>query len=141
MSQWTHVNGSIRVDCLRMMGDTLDFKNIFKTCDYNDDDKQWDDCNVPCGSEGSLNINIWESPEKSAMAAYTVNIFGDLRDYDDKDEIVKWFTGIVENKLGIIRDAVLTIDIAYKSYSIYGLKDDKVCQLWQRLINKTEMQV
>lgn len=109
MSIWTHVNGSIRVDHIRNIFPEIDFKSIFKTASWKDED--WDDCNMPCGSEGSLNVNIWTSPDPTNMAAYTVNIFGDLRGYDDSAEIIDWFHGLITETFHDVRDAVLTIKV------------------------------
>ncbi len=124
MSQWTHVNGSIRIDSLRMLGADIDFKEMFKTADYESDYTEWDSCNVPMGSEGSIDINIWENLSECAMAAYTVNFFGDLRDYDSEKEIVDWFTKIVENKEIMIRDAVMCIDIEGRENTYYASNED-----------------
>ena len=124
MSQWTHVNGSIRVDHIKHLYGNINFDSIFKTCDYEDDEIGWAKCNVPCGNEGSLQVSIWENPDGHALAGYTINIFGDLRDYDDDDEIIDWFTKLVTKTFPIIRDAIISIDVEYKSYSVYCLDRD-----------------
>lgn len=36
-------------------------------------------------------MTVWTNPDKQALSAYTVSIFGDLRDDDDPDAIVEWF--------------------------------------------------
>jgi enterochelin esterase-like enzyme len=105
MSIWTHVLGAVRIDSLPGFP-KLD---IGKTCTFDDDEKAWDECDVPCGSEGSLNVLVWENPHKSSLAKYTVTVFGDLRDYDDKEEIIQYFNRIIKNQM--IREAFFVIDV------------------------------
>ncbi len=116
MSVWTHVAGIIRVDGLRIDDDAKpDWDKIIgKELNWGDPHEIWDDYDknpetfMPCGSEGSLNKVIWENPNKSSLASYTVSIFGDLRDYADFAEIKKWFAKIC-NELWI-RNAVITVE-------------------------------
>ena len=122
MSQWTHVNGSIRVDHLRNISPDINFDSIFKEAKWDEED--WDNCNIPCGEEGSLSVNIWEDPHQSSMAAYTVNIFGDLRGYNDYEEIVKWFTNLVTKTFPMVRDAVITISVENEGYMILRLEEN-----------------
>lgn len=58
---------------------------------YGGDYDQHPEKYLPCGSEGSLHMSIWENSNASCVAAYTVSIFGDLRDHDSAMEIIKWF--------------------------------------------------
>lgn len=111
MSVWTHVNGSIRVDHIRPVMGPLDLKSLFRTASYEDGVEEAKACNVPQGSEGSLHVSIWEEPLKAAMAAYTVNVFGDLRDFDDVEELRKWFEKIVLNSGLMIRSAVMECEV------------------------------
>jgi hypothetical protein len=127
MSQWTHVNGSIRIDMIRGLMPAINFKEVFKTADYDDD--SFDDCNVPCGSEGSIDVSVWENPSDSAMSAYTVNFFGDLRDYDDENEIVTWFTKIVDGSGYMVRDAVMSIDTEGNDKTFYSSSDNGVIKI------------
>ena len=110
MSIWTHVAGIIRVDSIREI-EELDFTEIFgKELEYDDsnfgDAENHPDQYLPFGSEGSLKMIIWDNPNKHQMAAYTVSIFGDLRDYDEPEKIIEWF----KNKCSklLVRDAVIT---------------------------------
>lgn len=118
MSIWTHVNGSIRFDYLRITKE-LDLKGIIgNTCGYDDrGDDDWKNCTVPCGSEGSLQYSIWTNPHKNSLAAYTVNIWGDLRDYEDHSEIKLWFQRIL-NKAPV-RNVVLEVEVESRSAFIY----------------------
>lgn len=116
MSSWVHVAGIIRVDALRVISDIPDFDEIIgKECLWDDSYSIWEDAEkhpdayLPMGSEGSLKKDIWINPNKNHMAAYTISIFGDLRDMymEDAEEIIKWF----KNKCNILctRNAVITI--------------------------------
>ena len=105
MSVWTHVAGCIRVDSFPFMAQP-DFKKIFikELWDEKDDGE----CNMPSGSEGSLDYRIIRNPDPHAMSAYTVVIFGDLRDFgkEDKEELVNWWNRVLK-ECGMIRQAVL----------------------------------
>lgn len=112
MSNWTHVAAIFRVDGFYH---DYDFTKIFgKELNSNDSiDKRWESQEhpeqfLPLGSEGSLKMSIWENPDHSCVAAYTVSIFGDLRDHNSIDEIINWFD---EKCKGIwIRQAVITVE-------------------------------
>lgn len=106
MSVWTHVAGVIRVDCIRGISEP-EFNKIFIKSlwsEYNSD------CNMPSGSEGSLDFRVIENPYKDSVAAYTVVIFGDLRDFGAEDihKIEKWWDRVLE-QCGMIRQAILQI--------------------------------
>lgn len=116
MSVWTHVAGIIRIDDIRL-GDTLpDFdKLIGKECQWESPMEIWDDINenpqdyLPMGSEGSLEKSIWINPDKSCMSSYTVSIFGDLRDYEDSENIIEWFKNKINeiNEIKWVRQAII----------------------------------
>ena len=98
MSNWTHVAGIVRVDCMRGLVKEPDFEQIFgKELSYEDLDEVFEDAEahpekyLPIGSEGSLNMSVWTNPCEMDIAAYTVSIFGDLRDHHDPDAIIDWF--------------------------------------------------
>lgn len=123
MSNWTHVAAVVRIDSMRFMGEEADFEKVFgKTLNWTDDSDVWRDANdhpdefLPLGSEGSLQMSVWTNPDEGHVDAYTVSIFGDLRDHDDPDEIITWFRDKVEyikNTFAInlfIRQAVITVD-------------------------------
>lgn len=112
MSNWTHVAAIFRVDGFYH---DYDFTKIFgKELNFNDSKDKWrvsekhPEQFLPLGSEGSLKMSIWENPDCSCVAAYTVSIFGDLRDHNSIDEIINWFD---EKCKGIwIRQAVITVE-------------------------------
>lgn len=116
MSQWTHVCGCIRYDALRMFGmpySTLDEikKLVGNTVSFEDPEEKWDKCNVPCGSEGSIQFVFWSNPSLTALAAYTVAVFGDLRDFGKEDvhKIEEWFKRVITAKNIMVRNAIVEI--------------------------------
>ena len=116
MSQWTHVCGCIRYDALRMEGmpySTLDQikKLVGNTCSFEDSPEKWDRCNVPCGSEGSVQFIFWSNPSLNSTSAYTVAVFGDLRNFGEEDvpKIKKWFNRITTGKDVMVRNAIVEV--------------------------------
>ena len=117
MSTWTHVAGVVRVDAIRMgMTTGPNWDDIFgKEALWESSPYVWKDVDehpekyMPCGSEGTLQKTVWENPEKSCAAAYTVSIFGDLRDWYDIDAIIEWFKKIVKSEDLWVRSAVITV--------------------------------
>lgn len=115
MSIWTHVAAIVRINDLRLNDDdVLDFEKIFgKQLRFDDYGEIWDyaydhpDEFLPLGSEGSLTMSVWINPDKSFVAAYTVSIFGDLRDYDNPNKIVEWFKEKCLNDEFSCRDAAI----------------------------------
>ena len=107
MSIWTHVAGVIRVDAIRGLLPTPDFDKIFIKSLWGDTNM---DCNMPMGSEGSLDYRVIENPDKDSIAAYTVVIFGDLRDVgaDDIPDIKEWWEHTL-TQFDMVRQAVLQI--------------------------------
>ena len=100
MSIWTHVCGCIRVDSIRIgVEKDKDHDKIVHAIERG----------IPCGSEGPIKYDIWINRDRSCIAAYTVSIFGDLRDYDDIEEIESWFRNACENLL--VRNAVIHIEV------------------------------
>ena len=127
MSQWTHVNGCIRIDGIPNIEDNVDIKSIREilgiTCRYNSPDKRWKECNVPCGSEGSIQYQI--IPAGDGLVLWTVAIWGDLRDFGSKDvkKIRKWFKKITEESGLSIRSAILEIRIEYGKTIVLRYKE------------------
>lgn len=115
MSNWTHVAAIFRIDHIRFNGQEKNFTEIFgrELSGWNGREvwveaDQHPERFLPYGSEGSLNMQVWTNPNPCCVAAYTVSIFGDLRDHDDVDEIICWFE---EKCKGLaIRQAVITVD-------------------------------
>ena len=106
MSVWTHVAGVIRVDSIRGLTPAPKFDKIFVKSLWGDNNIS----NMPTGSEGSLDYRVIENPEESSIAAYTVVIFGDLRDYgaDRTQDIKDWWERVL-SEFDMVRQAVLQI--------------------------------
>lgn len=96
MSQWTHVAAVFRLDSFGNISDER-IKSVFGKevsyyglSNYNEAD---DEKTLPMGSEGTLEMSIWHSPDSHAIASTTVSVFGDLRDYggEDIENLKEWF--------------------------------------------------
>jgi len=112
MSQWTHVTGAIRVDWIINAGNRGAairlVKSVFgKTCNPKSSQEEWQACTVPRGSEGSLQYHIHEYD--TGLPWVIVPVWGDLRDYDNVDEIRQWFFSVCQQLL--IRQAILEIEV------------------------------
>jgi len=125
MSQWTHVCGCIRYDALRMDGmpySTIeDIKKLVgNTVSFDDPEKKWDKCNVPCGSEGSIQFVFWSNPSPNSLSAFTVAVFGDLRNFgkDDVPKIREWFNKVTTGKGVMVRNAIVEICVEYEKEPI-----------------------
>ena len=117
MSNWTHVAGIVRIDGLRGLIETPDFDKIFgKECLFDSPSAVWRDYDehpddyLPMGCEGSLQKSIWVNPDEDCAAAYTVSIFGDLRDHHNPMEIIDWFKQICARDDLWIRNACIVAD-------------------------------
>jgi len=114
MSVWTHVAGIVRIDGL---AGVTPIPDIGYTCDFDDDEETWDRCNVPCGSEGSLHVDLWINPDAHALARFVIHVFGDLRDFDDEAEIVAYFDRLTDGQM--VRQGCFTVDIEGQGQSTY----------------------
>lgn len=106
MSTWTHVAGIIRIDGLP---DVTPKPNLGPVCRWGDGLANWDRCTLPKGTEGSLDYTVWENPNPSHAARYTVSLFGDLRDYDSIDDIIRYARQITDGQ--IVRQGALTVEV------------------------------
>lgn len=118
MSNWTHVAAIFRIDAFRFTGVELDFTEIFgRELDYHDAREMFFECDehpekfLPYGSEGSLHMSVWVNPDRSHLAAYTVSVFGDLRDHESIEDVINWFDE--KCKAASIRQAVITVENEY----------------------------
>lgn len=115
MSIWTHINGCIRIDGIPSIMDVSDNKMkeiLGSTCEYESSGAERDACNVPCGSEGSMQYKLIGAG--TGLILWTVPVWGDLRDYDDAQEVTDWFNRVTQKSGLIIRDAVLQINVEYQ---------------------------
>lgn len=93
MSRWTHVSGMVRIDHAQFFG-PLDVATHFRPWHFESDNATIAASNMPAGSEGSLKRSIWTNPDSSSLAAYTVSVWGDLRNYGTLDDMLAlqtWF--------------------------------------------------
>jgi len=121
MSTWTHVAAVIRFDGLQSLG--MAIPDLGNTVSYEDEKDKWDKCTVPCGSEGSLITTLWSNPSKNSIAAWTATIFGDLRDYEDIEEITAYLKRITDGKH--VRNGVATIEVEGQSSVVLHWNEDK----------------
>ena len=110
MSQWTHVAGLITLDNLgatiirlirfpgreelnKISKEVIRDEKLGYTCDYESSQEDWDKCNVPCGSEGSIQYDILIYPYEHSLVWGNVSIWGDLRDFGTNEYpgLKKWF--------------------------------------------------
>jgi hypothetical protein len=123
MSQWTHVNASIRFDGIMGLSTLPTEKELGKMCKWGDkDDSHWDNPDLPCGSEGSLEYTIIKTGTENSIACMAIIFIGDLRDYDDDKEILAYFNKITTGQM--IRSGVLEIQIEYNDTIVYRFNDD-----------------
>jgi len=105
MSNWSHVAAVIKIDNLRFNPNVKpNFDELIgKEVNPDDDAEIWNDARkhpdkyLPMSNGGSLKKSIYEDSDINRKAAYTIRIFGVLRNHDDPDEIIKWF----KNKMKI----------------------------------------
>jgi hypothetical protein len=111
MSQWTHVNCSIRYDGLPHRPNH--YPNIY------DIDK-----GLPRGTEGSLNYHIIQNPDPNSYTRQVVVWWGDLRDYNDREEVLEYFESMTHDRR--VRSGILEIyvegvgEFVYKYYHESG---------------------
>ena len=124
MSVWAHVAGVVRIDDLRIdNSNPPDFDEIFGAeFDYEEmyDIHYYSGKIMPCGSEGTLHKSVYINPDCSEASAYTVSIFGDLRDFYSSKEIIDWFTDCLKDLL--VRQASILVEIESEN-SVFAIYD------------------
>lgn len=136
MSQWLQVAAIARIDSFRFNHDSTEpaikrFEAVFgKEClwGHGDFDDAFDhpENYLPMGSEGSLTMSVWENPDISSLAAYTVSIFGSLRDQDEEyaEYIINWFKDKVSSLA--TRNAVIDVEVDGYSHKIWTYNPDNL---------------
>ena len=128
MSQWTHVNAAIRFDGVLGMGLPTQ-KELGKICKWEDEDtSHWDNPELPCGSEGSIEYTIVKTGSENSMACMAVIFTGDLRHYDNAEEILEYFKRITSGKM--VRSGILEIDIEFQDTIIYQFDNNDEILGW-----------
>lgn len=114
MSQWTHVCGAIRIDSFPVVDDINKGKvkaAFGTTCVFDDSEDVWEMCDVPCGSEGSLQYKIDDNGGEYSITWGIVYIWGDLRHYSNPQAIYEWIKKACSNFM--IRSCSVKIDVEY----------------------------
>ncbi len=115
MSTWTHVIGAIRIDAIPSISKNCTVKDIKKligpTNLFGEDNE---DSVLPAGSEGTLQYSVEEY--YTGLPWIVIAIWGDLRDYDDVEEIDRWWIKLqkdIVNKISTasVRDGVLHVQV------------------------------
>lgn len=119
MSTWTHVSAMFRVDSIQGLMPEPNWDDLFgRKCLFDDSDELWREMRdepelfLPGGSEGTLDRSVWKNPDKSAMAAYCVTMFGDLRDVSSTNEVEEWFKRSCE-RIALLRQAVMFAEVEW----------------------------
>ncbi len=131
MSNWTHVAAVARIDAIPFIdGDVPNFEKVFgKTLLWESPIEVWDEADehperfMPLGSEGSLQMTVWENPDKCCADQYVVTIFGDLRGHERPQDVVDWFKEklkIIGNK---VRNATITATSEYSQPASWSLDE------------------
>ena len=135
MSIWTHVAGVARVDDICFDGkhyiDLAKLKRrLGRMALWEDEDAEesWDKCKLPLGSEGSVEYTLDTNPDNCCLSAHVLTVWGNLRDYQDIEGVVKWWKKTLR-KLSL-RQAVLTVTV--ESYSQVVICWDTANRRWKR---------
>lgn len=118
MSQWTHINGAVRIDSLSNhinipLGEQFGYENYPKDPDQR---------NIPYGSEGSLRYSRVITGNNTSLNKVTYVFWGDLRDYDDVDELINYFKTRFSGHM--IRSAIIEIDVESQEKVILRFNDN-----------------
>ena len=109
MSQWTHVCGAIRIDGLMVKHGPA--KSLIGAKMHE---------NKPTGSEGPIDLDFtytgYEEEYGGSLNIGTISVSGDLRDYDDYEEIFRW---VEELRVSLkpymmFRSICILIEVEYK---------------------------
>ena len=100
MSQWTQISGVIRIDALDliMAHNGINISVVLENCfgttvKYNDPLEIWKKCDVPRGSEGSIQYLVERTGRSNELSWGSVVIWGSLRDRGGDnilDEMHRW---------------------------------------------------
>lgn len=129
-SVWTHVNASIRIDAYRStLGEHSPLNDLDKVVTYRDimqahkQKRELPKTKLPMGSEGSLNYILYQDTDLSVTSAYVLVIFGDLRDYNNTQEIIDYINTISKN--WIIRSGLIEVTVSDRGTSIWAYDDNE----------------
>lgn len=134
MSEWTHLTGCIRIDTMPNIDDNI-FISILKqkfgnTWSLKVVDSRYELCTIPKGSEGSVQYNILKTGSGSSLSWGLITIWGDLRDYDDPEEIFKWIKESCNSLDFWIRSCCVEVNVNHsKQYLIHKDKTDEIVMI------------
>jgi hypothetical protein len=145
MSYWTHINGAIRFDMVRVfeVGKIKDY-HFGNTCDFDDSKEVWDACDVPCGQEGSLQYKyVPYKNDDACITAGSLVIWGDLRGFEKEDQpkIIEWLNQCCTkyNDQGLcVRDGVVQINELIYAYEEEYDKEHNSSYKWVLRANTLE---
>lgn len=129
MSQWTHVSAVIRYDGIK--GQTPD-PSLGRTVHFDDPRENWHHCDVPRGSEGSLQYRLEEVG--TGAVRFTAMIWGDLRDFSSVDGILEYLDRITAGQM--IRSGLAEIEVEYQQTIVLRYDDDLDRRCWERIWTK-----
>lgn len=112
MAVWTYVNASIRFET-RSPDKSISKKDLGIIRRHGSNRKPL----IPCGSEGGLEYKIIKPHNKKTKTQHTLVITGDLRHYDDVNEILQYFEKITKGKW--ILSGILEINISTERVFVY----------------------
>lgn len=114
MSQWTHINASIRFDGIEELTGIISEKELGIISTW-DNEKETDF--MPCGSEGGIEYTIVKTGIENSIASRVVVFTGDLRDYDDVEEVLFYFNKIIKGQM--VRSGILEIEVDSSNLNLY----------------------
>ena len=87
MSVWTHVAAVFRLDFQTFSKPEETEEAIREFLGHvltgsEEDEKLWETCKFPQGSEGSLQYELVTDPDEDSAPRHVLTVYGDLRDYD-----------------------------------------------------------
>lgn len=131
MSTWTHVVGAIRFDGIpkstvrsfQIHAIDRTMKGEIEVTDRGHIVPLASQRKIPCGSEGPLQYHIHQYA--TGLPWVVVPIWGDLRDYDNANEIKEWFSATCKS-YPLVRDGVLHIQVSTNAPVIVYFEANKI---------------
>lgn len=126
MSQWTHVNASIGYEELFGMPTLPNFTE-----------------GIPEGLDGPLNVFVNQNQCTNSDGSFVVSIYGELRDYKDEQEILKYFQSLIDKHMSTSDEdyssinGILKISSSGRKNKFYtinrNMEDDNTIYKWEEL--------
>lgn len=160
VSKWTHVAGIFRIDWFygpmidqRKLSSINQIRSLLHGAEEIDPEKDFTynlvKCikdNIPIGSEGPLRVYVHKWPRNDDWDTYDpsrevtkgstywgdVLVTGDLRDFDDIDDIARWLMGIELPDGSYFRGGVLEVQAGSRRRVIFTLNEDSEWMMNER---------